>query len=379
MAMMNQEFDDNPQPKRQQMNTRTPQFTEQKHVEGTPSDVGSQMDLDSALEETEYKMEIDESAPEALPMRYLSTKKYSTTSSVYASDTIGAPDIRQILFCLGSVIQAQMVEDDECPPEIKALYPEFNQTPDLTPEYGGVVDVLPDAIVDSDAYDDEDLRWKLKNNIVPSVDTITRYISFLSMCIQLTPEVNIIALVYVNRLASNAQLVLTMANWRAVWLICIILAQKMWNDRPVKIGTISKFIPPMDKIMLRNLEARVLQLLEYSIGVKPSLYVKYYFELRQLFTTIMGFKLSEWRVKPLTVRNASRLDALCIRTKAKIQSNMSPMVKDADSVDMSALSKPVTPDGGERKDSGRKGERKAGVSSSFEDVTYTSQARFVIS
>lgn len=96
--MMNQEFDDNPQPKRQQMTTRTPQFTEQKDVEDTPSDAGSQMDLDPTLGETEYKMEIDESGPEALPMRYLSTKKYSTTSSVYASDTIGAPDINQILF-----------------------------------------------------------------------------------------------------------------------------------------------------------------------------------------------------------------------------------------------------------------------------------------
>lgn len=273
-----------------------------------------------------------------------------------------------------------MVEDDECPPEVKVLHPEFDHIPDLTPECGGVVDVLPDAIVDSDAYDDEDLRWKLQNNIVPSVDTITRYISYLSMCIRLTPEVNIIALVYVNRLASNAQLVLTMSNWRAVWLICIILAQKMWNDRSVRTGTFANFIPSMDKITLRNLEARVLQLLEYSIGVKPSLYVKYYFELRQLFTTIMGFKLSEWRVKPLTVRHASRLDALCVRTTTKIQSKMgSPMVKDVDTLDMSALSKPATPDGGDRKDSGRKVERKTGMSNSFEDTTYTSQARFVIS
>jgi hypothetical protein len=199
------------------------------------------------------------------------------------------------------------------------------------------------------------------------------------MCIKITPEVNIIALVYVNRLASNAQVVLTMANWRAVWLTSIILAQKMWNDRPVKTGSFAKFFPPLDKTMLRSLEARALQLLEYSVGVKPSLYVKYYFELRQLFTTIMGFKLSEWRVKPLTVRNAYRLDALCTRTSAKIQANLSPQIRDR-GIDMTPdVKSPDIRDDGSKGDgcAFKKSDRKG--ASSLEDATYTSQARFVIS
>lgn len=269
-----------------------------------------------------------------------------------------------------------MVEDDEASADIKALHPEFDIIPDLKPECGGVMDSVPDHVLESDAPDDDDLRFKLMHNIVPSVDTITRYIGFLSMCIKLTPEVNIIALVYVNRLASNCHLVLTMSNWRSVWLTCIILAQKMWNDRPVKTGSFANYFHPMDKTVLRGLEARALQLLDFSIGVKPSLYVKYYFELRQLFTTIMGFKLSEWRVRPLTVRHAYRLEALCRRTKAKL----SPAITDHSAMDNSALEKSISPAIGEDKQNKGSGNRKERKSiASHEDSTYTSQARFVLS
>ena len=263
----------------------------------------------------------------------------------------------------------------------------------MKPELGGVLERNPEYMIERDAYDDEELRYKLENNIVPTVDTITRYIvrltflyfdcltslsryiSYLAMCLKLTPEINIIALVYVNRLASKCQLVLTMANWRAVWLTSIILAQKMWNDRPVKTGSVAKFLPRFDKAALRGLEARALQLLEFSVGVKPSLYVKYYFELRQLFTTIMGFELSEWSVKPLTVRNAARLDALCARTSSKIMSGMSPSNTDGSSMDLSQMEN-FSPGA---KDVKAKKSDKKGMSSSLEDVTYTSQARFVLS
>ena len=276
------------------------------------------------------------------------------------------------LSSLGSVIQAQMVEDDESSPDIKALHPEFDLFIDLKPECGGVVSSLPDYILDTDAPDDEELRHKLRNNIVPSVDTITRYIGFLSMCCKLTAEVDIIALVYVNRLASNCNLILTMSNWRAVWLACVILAQKMWNDRPIKTGSFAKLLP-LEKSVLRGLEARAFQMMEFSIGVKPSLYVKYYFELRQLFTTIMGFKASDWRVKPLTVRQASRLEALCKRTQLK----MSPSVLDRGAMEVAAnKSSPAFTDSEEKGSKRGASEKKA---SSLEDATYTSHARFVIS
>ena len=81
--------------KRFQMNTSTPRFSGDEKCDDeleTPSSVGtSEMDV-------EYRSEIDEAAPDALPMRYLSSKRFNTTSSVYASETIAAPDLNQILF-----------------------------------------------------------------------------------------------------------------------------------------------------------------------------------------------------------------------------------------------------------------------------------------
>lgn len=267
-----------------------------------------------------------------------------------------------------------MVEDSEASPAVKAAHPDFDILIDLKPEFGGIVDLVPDHVLDHDACDDDDLRYKLKNNIVPSVDTITRYIGFLASVCKLTVEVNIIALVYVNRLASNCNLVLTMNNWRSVWLTCVILAQKMWNDRAIKSGAFAKVLK-LEKSVIRNIEARALQLLEYSVGVKPSLYVKYYFELRQLFTTIMGFKMSEWRVKPLSVRQAYRLEALSKKMKAK----MSPALGDNAGVDAMAMEKSSTSGGDRGEDKSTKRGDKKGIANSLEDATFKSQARFVIS
>lgn len=132
-------------------------------------------------------------------------------------------------------------------------------------------------------------------------------------CAKYSTECNIIALIYLNRMSSVHGLSLSMKNWRCVWLTCIILAQKMWDDRPLKTSAFTQLVPPLEKRHLRNFEAKALELLDYAIGVKPALYVKYYFELRQLFISIIGFNESDWQMTPLSTLKARRLDALCDR------------------------------------------------------------------
>ena len=135
----------------------------------------------------------------------------------------------------------------------------------------------------------------------------------LHSCAKYSTECNIIGLVYLNRMSSANQLVITMQNWRCVWLTCIILAQKMWDDKPLKTSAFVQLVPPLEKKHLRNFEAKALELMDFSIGVKPGLYVKYYFELRQLFISIIGFNESDWRMSPLSIVKAKRLEALCDR------------------------------------------------------------------
>ena len=210
-----------------------------------------------------------------------------------------------------------MIEDEEVRPEDKFKYPIFDVIPQIRAEYGGEVATLTEEQLEADAQNDAFLREKLVNKVVPTVDTIVRFMKLLHGCAKYSTECNIIALVYLNRMSSSAQLSLSMSNWRCVWLTCIILAQKMWDDRPLKTSAFTQLVPPLEKKHLRNFEAKALELLEYSIGVKPGLYVKYYFELRQLFISIIGFKESDWNLPALSIVKARRLDALCERKLSK--------------------------------------------------------------
>jgi hypothetical protein len=136
----------------------------------------------------------------------------------------------------------------------------------------------------------------------------------LHKCGKFSVECNIVALIYLNRMSNTKHLPLTAINWRSVWLACITVAQKMWDDKPLKTSAFVLLVPPLTKANLRDFEIKVLQLLDFNVTVKPSLYVKYYFELRQLFMSIVGMKDSDWQVKPLSIRNAKRLEALSERS-----------------------------------------------------------------
>lgn len=118
------------------------------------------------------------------------------------------------------------------------------------------------------------------------------------------------ALVYINRLTAMNQILLTYINWRSIWLVVIMLAQKVWDDRPLRTSDFVRILPDIDSKILRELEFQTLTMLKYITGVKPSLYAKYYFELRQLYSDISGSNPScgEWALEPLSNYLASKLD-----------------------------------------------------------------------
>ncbi len=112
-----------------------------------------------------------------------------------------------------------------------------------------------------------------------------------------------------NRLTSSGKMPLTMRNWRGIWVSAIVLAQKVWDDNPLKTSSFICILPSVTKEQLRDLERKALALIEFVTGVKPSLYAKYYFELRQLFADITGNDTSfEWKLKPLTIIESKQLE-----------------------------------------------------------------------
>ncbi|CAN0430124.1 unnamed protein product, partial [Phaeothamnion confervicola] len=65
----------------------------------------------------------------------------------------------------------------------------------------------------------------------PSIDKIYSFIHSIFRAARFSPECNIIALVYINRVIARTQLPLHDRNWRPIVLAVLILAQKVWDDR----------------------------------------------------------------------------------------------------------------------------------------------------
>lgn len=79
---------------------------------------------------------------------------------------------------------------------------------------------------------------------------------------------------------------LHMNSWRGLWLGSIIVAQKIWDDIPLKTSSFKKLLPNVSKHDLNQLERKVLQLLAYSTCVKPSMYARIYFELNEIYNIL---------------------------------------------------------------------------------------------
>ncbi len=117
-------------------------------------------------------------------------------------------------------------------------------------------------------------------------------------------ECNIIALIYVNRVTARNPIALTMANWRGLWLAAVILAQKVWDDRPLRTSAFAKIFPSLTKEVAIAAETSIFRLLEFNATVKPSVYAKYYFELHYIYKEITGASQRQreggWIMTPLS-------------------------------------------------------------------------------
>lgn len=259
----------------------------------------------SSIEDLELVDQIPSSAPPT-------EKLLNSTSTVMVSDTIANPNFDQVLFCISAIIQAQIYEDEEATIEDKKKHPEFDLQISLPTELGGVYQCssdMSDSLLRHETVNDDCLRQKILEGSVPTVDTIFRFIYFIYDRAKYSAECNIITLIYINRLTSAANRTpLTMGNWRGIWLGAVLLAQKVWDDAPLKTSSFINILPSVDKKSLKKIEMKAFVLMEYLTGVKPALYAKYYFELRQLFIEIMGSAFEqEWTMKPLSVVQAKQL------------------------------------------------------------------------
>jgi len=213
----------------------------------------------------------------------------NTTGSIYIKSSITAPNVKSIIQAVSTILHSQMLEDQ-----------------------GSGKDLVPD----SDLYFFSEEKYikekpeefyekrKALLRAMPTADNIYEFTKALYDCAQFSPECCIICLVYINRLIAFTGMPLHPTNWRPLIMCSLLVAQKVWDDQYITNADFAFIYPFFITEEINRLEIKYLELIQYNVTVKSTLYAKYYFELRALFRSE-----DEFPVKALNVDEAAKLES----------------------------------------------------------------------
>lgn len=113
-----------------------------------------------------------------------------------------------------------------------------------------------------------------------------------------------ICLIYINRIIAFTGMHLHPSNWRPLVLCALLVGQKVWDDRYLSNADFAFIYPFFTTEEINRLEQKFLELIQYNVTVKASLYAKYYYELRTLYKD----NEKEFPLTPLNSTDAGRLE-----------------------------------------------------------------------
>ena len=216
-------------------------------------------------------------------------------------------------------IQAQVYDDYAASAELPEMHPEFC----LNARYFPAADMdlcAVEAPAPMEAFEvnmaglsdaNMDMLEKIRAGAVPTLDVVYRFLVDCYNKKHYSDECNIIAIIYLYRMLSP-NLPLSNRNWRSLWVVAVILAQKMWSDLPLRTSEFVNLLTGVTKRQLSQMEIKAMDLLNYTTCISPSLYAKYYFQLRKIMKEAMtegGSKPGRDEVlsKPLSLIQAKQL------------------------------------------------------------------------
>jgi len=182
-------------------------------------------------------------------------KKFNSTSTLFVQDTIASPNIDQLLYCVCKWISIKVANGHERPAPFfldifdETTHPISKNKPLLKP---------------------------------PTDDDVYTFLSSIFKAMNLNPECAIVCLVYIERLVNLTGVSLHATNWRRIILSTLILASKVWEDLAVWNADFLHLFRGLSVAHLNELEKYLLNYLQFNVTVKASLYVKYYFDVREL-------------------------------------------------------------------------------------------------
>lgn len=121
-------------------------------------------------------------------------------------------------------------------------------------------------------------------------------------CAQFSPECCVLSLIYINRIIALTGLSLQSTNWRPLILVSLMVSQKVWDDKYLSNADFSYIFPFFDTQQLNTLEMKFLEMIQYNVYVKDSLYTKYYLELKSLVPEDMP-------ARPMDIFTMSKLES----------------------------------------------------------------------
>lgn len=114
---------------------------------------------------------------------------------------------------------------------------------------------------------------------------IYEFVSIIFGCMHLHLEWVLIALVYLEKLMTQAAVEIRVSNWRPLLLTCIILSSKYWEEWGYWNSDFAE-ITEFDVKDINRMESQAISLLEYKLFVSAHLYSQYYFEVRALYRKV---------------------------------------------------------------------------------------------
>jgi len=215
----------------------------------------------------------------ALPAHMMQEKyKSNSTSSLYIKDTLSTPDIDELLRCISIAILYHVEEGHKNErPNVCEIFSE-----EKYPLTKGLLDLVT----------------------IPNWKRIYKFISAIFRAEKLSSECAILTLAYIERIVQHSNLALSASNWRRVVLAALILASKVWEDQAVWNVDFLSVFPCVTVQDLAKLEKTVLNLLQFNVSLKASLYAKYYFELKSLAE--QGNR--SFSLEPLSKEDAEKLE-----------------------------------------------------------------------
>ena len=193
--------------------------------------------------------------------------KSSSTSSIFLDTTMSNPEVKNMIKAVAIMLYTQISED-------KTLTKKISEKSDLyyfsEEKY----------IKDYPQYFD---RQKIENiQKEPTIDEIIDFIEALYNCVQFSSECVIIGMIYIDRIIALTGLSLQNTNWRPLIFVSLMMSQKIWDDRYLSNGDFSSIYPFFEKEDLNLLEMKFLEIIQYNVFVKLSIYMTFYLELRIL-------------------------------------------------------------------------------------------------